>query len=355
MLLQICAVFFHMCLIPYLVGQLVLAGFDKSEKTGVVLKTAAGLMVSYAIYEVVLIGMQLADKGFRMVTYVYCAIVMVLALAGLVLWIRERMRVGFCFGRVKKPDRYMIAAFVLIAVQMAAVLFLATPDEDDAFYSGLSSMSLAYDYLLEYNAYIGRMNIEISSRYMLSGLPIYQASLSLLSGGLHHLVITHNFFPLFYMPLAYALFYEIGKRFLEKEGFERLNGKFLFCLALLHMIGNYYIYSPENFLVTRLWQGKALFVALGVPFLWIFGEMALRKSSKGKQVSFHHKMLLWFLVSCGLLAVSFMGETGLYLGMFMVACLTIASCLVHKSLRVIPWAVISCLPMGLLFVYLIMG
>ena len=60
-------------------------------------------------------------------------------------------------------------------------------------------MSLSYDYVLQKDAYNGLMTKAISRRYVLSALPIYQATLSLLSDGLHHLVITHNLFPLFYI------------------------------------------------------------------------------------------------------------------------------------------------------------
>lgn len=344
-----------MCLIPYLIGQLVLKECGGDGKPGIAMKMAAGVMVSYALYEVLVIVMQLAGKGFRLVTWCYGIAAAVLALLGLVSGIRERKKMASPLLKIRKPDCYMIVAFVLIAVQIAAILFFATPDEDDAFYSGLSSMSLAYDYLLEYNAYAGLMTQKISTRYMLSGLPIYQASLSVLSGGLHHLVIIHNLFPLFYMPLAYAVYYEIGKGFLKKEGIEGANGKFLLCFALLHLIGNYYIYSPENFLVTRIWQGKALFVALGIPCLWYFAERAIRETCLKKEAPWHREAVNWGLVMCTLLAVVFMGETGLYLGTFMIACLTLASCIQYRNLRAVLRAFLAWLPTGMLFVYLLLG
>lgn len=341
----------HMCLIPYLVGCLILTGKERMERTGFSYRMVAGLMVTYAVYEILAMAFQHNGLGFRAVTKAFLVIVLLMAALGLVSWFWNRKAAALRL--VLPKDRYMIAAFVLIAVQIGAILLMATTDKDDAFYSGLSSMSLSYDYLLEYDAYSGQMNKVISSRYILSALPVYQASLALLSGNLHHLIITHNLFPLFYMPLAYALYYRIAKRLFEKEGIKGAEGKFMFCFALMHMVGNYYVFSPENFLVTRMWQGKALFAALGVPFLWHYGELALECSCKQAEVKRAETFKYWFLVMCGLLAVTFMGETGLYLGLIMLACQTLAFCIVNKTLRGVIPAMICCVPSGVLWGYLL--
>lgn len=340
LLLQCGLVFLYMCVIPYLIGYFLLG------RKGVCFVTGAGVMISYALFEVLTLWFGRMNMGFRSVSKVYLVIVCLFALAGAVRFVREERKTGkrgwrsYMPGR---PDGYMIAGLVLIAVQIGAILIMATPDKDDAFYSGLSSMSLAYDYLLEKDAYSGLMTNDISLRYMISALPVYQAMLSLCSG-MHHLVITHNLFPLFYMPLAYGLFYGIGKKFLEKEGMLGAGGKFLFAFALLHMIGNYFVFSPENFLVTRIWQGKALFVAIGVPMLWESGKNALFSEKATKH---------WILVAATLLACTFMGETGLFLGPFMLGCQTLAACLVDKKWKKILPAVLCCVPELLLFfVYL---
>ena len=233
---------------------------------------------------------------------------------------------------------------LLIAVQIFAILWMATPDKDDAFYSGLSSMSLSYDYVLQKDAYNGLMAKTISRRYVLSALPIYQATLSLMSDGLHHLVITHNLFPLFYMPLAYGLYYQLGKRMLKKEGKQQAGGKFLCCLALLHMIGNYYVFSPENFLVTRIWQGKGLFVALGIPYIWYFGCLALEATYEKQVYTRRERLSCWILLAAGMLACSFMGETGLYLAPFLLGCLVLAMSIVYRKWQGILPAVLCCLP-----------
>jgi hypothetical protein len=352
MILQSIFAFFHMCVVPYLIGRAILHRKNKVEYAGTAYTTAAGLMVSWSLYEFLALAIQKAGGGFRVLSLVYLLLSLTFAVFGIVSALKEDgkgvFKKLFSFA---KPDGYMIAAIILIAVQIGAVLFMATPDMDDAFYSGLSSMSLAHDYILEFDAYDGRMLSEISKRYMISALPIWQASLSLYTG-MHHLVISHNLFPLFYMPLAYGLYYRMGKRFLQREGNMGAQGKFMFFFALMHMIGNYYVFSPENFLVTRMWQGKALFAAIGIPVLWLCGQSALFAVEERIKKADYFRV--WLLVSCVLLACTFMGETGLFLGPFLLGCQTLVACFMLKKWKKIIPAVICCLPEAvLLLIYLV--
>lgn len=337
--IQSILVFFYMCVIPYFIGCLLAVGMDRRRGWGVSFKLTAGLMTCYCIYEVLVLLFTVFGEGggFYCLSLVFLVIMVLLGLAGLMLEIYNYRKYGKKQFVIQKPDGYMIAALCLIVIQIGAILLMATPDKDDAFYSGLSSMSLAHDYLLEYNAYGGMMTGAISARYKISALPIYQATLSLLSGRLHHLFITHNLFPLFYMPLAYSLYYQVGREFLKDEGMEGAEGKFLCCFAILHMVGNYFVFSPENFLVTRIWQGKALFVAVGIPYLWHCVGQALAGSGRAA-------VRYWLLVACALMAVTFMGETGLFLGPFMLSCQTLAFCIQHKKWKPCVGAVLCCLP-----------
>ncbi len=345
--LQGCLVFFLMCLVPYLIGRAMLHRKRSADGDGVSYTLSAGLMVSWTLYEILALVLQKMGCGFRVLSMTYLLVTALFALVGAVcVWKEDGKGFAKKIVTIGRPDEYMIAAFVLILIQIGAILIMATPDMDDAFYSGLSSISLSKDCILEWDAYEGGMTNPISRRYMISALPIWQASLSLYSG-LHHLVITHNLFPLFYMPLAYGLYYRLGKRFLQKEGKLGAQGKFLFFFALMHMIGNYYVFSPENFLVTRMWQGKALFAAIGIPTLWLCGQEALfaeetmPKAWRARQ---------WILLGCVLLACTFMGETGLFLGPFLLGCQTLAACCVTKKWKKILPAVLCCVPEVLLFV-----
>lgn len=322
--------FFWMCVVPALTGCLFTKLFCRGKRWNLILVTAMGLLIQYAFYEVLALLFILTDKSFRLLTKLYGAGALLLAGAGILMLVACRRELGEYINSLKesrgekgtKPDGYLLAAWLLILIQLAAILFRATPDSDDAFYSGLSSMCLAGDYVLKYDAYNGLMEIAISSRYAISALPPYQASLQLLCGNLHHLFITHNLFPLFYMPLAYGLFYLVGQTI--ARGDRRESHRYLFFFALLHLFGNTFVFSPQNFLVTRIWQGKALFVCISLPmcYLLLAGLFACR--------SMKDRLVYGGLLFLTLIGTVFMGETGLFLGPLMVLALSFAHCIVAK-------------------------
>ena len=358
--LQICLAIIYMLLIPCLMGCLVLPAEERQREDGKIWTLAAGLMSSYVLYEILALIFIKLDKSFRLLSVLFVCASVLFAAAGAVKAVAEykkKKEKAVVAGLQKEEkqkekkrfDLFFLLGILLIVVQIGAILLYATPDQDDAFYSGLSSICLSRDCVLKWDAYSGQLKNGIGRRYVVSALPAYQATLSLFSSGLHHLVITHNLFPLFYMPLAYALLYSIGKRFLRSEGVREAKGKLLFCLALGHMIGNYYVFSPENFLVTRIWQGKALFVAIGVPCLWQYSKQALEGMAEKKG---HYRE--WALVAAVLIAVSFMGETGLYLGPFMLMCMCLTYTLIYKKLRHLIPAVICLIPEAVMFAVFIL-
>lgn len=323
-IVQILLAFFWMCIVPAFTGCLFTKLFCKTKKWNLILVTAMGLLVQYALYEGLAVVFILLDKSFRLLTKLYAAGGLFLAAAGAVLLFLNRKelkayladRKKLWVDGEKKTDWYLLLAIVMIVIQLGAILLWATPDSDDAFYSGLSSMCLAGDYVLKYDAYNGQMKVAIIDRYAISALPPYQASLQLLCGDLHHLFITHNLFPLFYMPLAYGLFYLVGQ--VIAGGNKKESHRYLFYFALLHLFGNTFVFSPQNFLVTRIWQGKALFICISLPvcYLLLSGLFACRQMKD--------RILYAVLLFLTLIGTVFMGETGLFLGPLMVLAMSLA-------------------------------
>lgn len=323
-IVQILLAFFWMCIVPAFTGCLFTKLFCRTKKWNLILVTATGLLVQYAMYEVLAIVFILFDKSFRLLTKLYAVGGLLLAAAGAVALFLNRKELGSYLagrkiprtGREKKIDWYLLLAVVIIVIQLGAILLWATPDSDDAFYSGLSSMCLAGDYVLKYDAYNGQMKVEIIDRYAISALPPYQASLQLLCGNLHHLFITHNLFPLFYMPLAYGLFYLVGQVLAGSDRKE--THRYLFYFALLHLFGNTFVFTPQNFLVTRIWQGKALFICVSLPMCYLL----LSGLFTCKQMK--DRILYAVLLFLTLIGTVFMGETGLFLGPLMVLAMSLA-------------------------------
>lgn len=329
LVIQIVFAFFWMGLVPFLTGCLWSKLLWRAERWNVFFVTGIGLAMQYALYELLALVFIVLDQSFRLLCKLYAAGAVILALAGMIVLLSGRKQAVCLLKKWRNekwkgsfPDGYLAAAILLMFVQLAAILIWATPDSDDAFYSGLSSMSIAGDYILKYDAYSGLMRTAVSRRYAISALPVYQASLQLLSFGLNHLFITHNLFPLFYMPLANGLYDCVG-RILAPDDVKKQH-RYLFFFVLIHIFGNTFVFSPENFLMTRIWQGKALFVCLSIPMICLvldgfFGGKKLRDK------------LLWALLLIVVFAATvFMGETGLFLGPLLIVALGLAYATVSK-------------------------
>ena len=84
------------------------------------------------------------------------------------------------------------------------------------------------------------------------------------------------------------------------------------------------MFSPQNFLMTRIWQGKALFICISLPmcYLLLNGLFVCRKMKE----RMGYAMLLFLT----LIGTVFMGETGLFLGPLMVLAMSLAYGIVAK-------------------------
>ena len=71
-----------MCVIPYLIGCLFVDG-QKDVGNVTILRTVAGLMISYAVYEILEVGFQLKNGSFRLLSLLFILVSVLLAFAGL--------------------------------------------------------------------------------------------------------------------------------------------------------------------------------------------------------------------------------------------------------------------------------
>ncbi|MBR4759706.1 MAG: hypothetical protein IK078_06125 [Lachnospiraceae bacterium] len=337
----------------------------QEEKASVAFLLGCGIALHYAAYEFLTLAGKPLHLGMRKVSLIFAAGAVLLAGCGLRMLIKNRSSVRNWEWKKLLKDPCFYPAAGLVIWHVLAILIFAVPDPDDAFYSSLSSMSYAYDLLLEKDAYIGLMNQAIQKRYAFSALPIYQAGLSWLSGGLHHLVITHNLFPLVYIPLGYGLYTDIvriwirqredrllsrdekddSKDFASSIDETTLCVRVLLTLAVLHTVGDYFIFSQEAYLMTRMWQGKGLFAAIGIPLLFLAVHYAKRRGIIG-----------YAMVLVTMIAIVFMGGTGLFLAPVELMLLQTAMWLMSKEkkkdIKYILLAIVCCLPELVLAVWM---
>jgi hypothetical protein len=76
-------------------------------------------------------------------------------------------------------------------------------------------------------------------------------------------IFAHTILPVFLLLMAYGVFWLFGKSLfcgdLEKSCV------FLFLIALLHTYFNSSVYTSATFMLTRVWQGKAVVAGIAIP------------------------------------------------------------------------------------------
>lgn len=127
--------------------------------------------------------------------------------------------------------------------------------------------------------------------------------------GVFATVMAHTVLPVVLLICAFCVFWMISEVFFKEDLFHR--SVFMYLVILLNLYGHFSIYSSETFLLTRLWQGKAVVAGVGIPaiflvLMWIY--------EKKKRTS--HMALLLFLN----LSICLMSGMGTIVGAMMLGC-----------------------------------
>ena len=157
--------------------------------------------------------------------------------------------------------------FVIMAFQMVMSLVMASFDGDDAYYvveSLLAQQAGVMNTILPYTGTSTYLDI----RHALAVITMWIAFVAKQSG-IHATILSHTVIPLFFIPLVYLIYVEIG-RILFRER-QPVIPVFMIVVSLLLMFGNVSIYTPATFFLMRTWQGKALVANMVFPMIfWMF-------------------------------------------------------------------------------------
>ncbi len=156
--------------------------------------------------------------------------------------------------------------FLLLFWQLYKAFTLASFDGDDAEYVAQSLVTQQSETMYLIKPYTGGTT-SLDIRHSLAVLPIWVAFIGRRTG-IHTTILAHSILPFLLIPLAYIVYYEMGKHLLKKK--EEYLPAFLVFMALLQIFGNVSIYTNETFFLTRTWQGKAVAASFVIPVtLWI--------------------------------------------------------------------------------------
>lgn len=164
--------------------------------------------------------------------------------------------------------------FVIMIFQMVMSVVMASFDGDDAYYvveSLLAQQAGVMNTILPYTGTSTSLDI----RHALAVITMWIGYVAKRSG-IHATILSHSIIPLFFIPLVYLVYVEIGRVLFRRR--QHVIPVFMVFIAVLMMFGNVSIYTPATFFLMRTWQGKALVANLVFPmilwmFLWMFEDI----------------------------------------------------------------------------------
>ena len=232
---------------------------------------------------------------------------------------------------------WMWIAAGVILVQIGVCVYYAHMDADDAFYVATATTSVHTDSIFAYNPYSGAEYAVLPRRYVLSPFPVLLAVISQLSGGLHPAVTAHTIYPVVFLLAAYLVYHQFGRLwFAEKR---REQGLFLFFCAVIIWFSGFSVYTGGNFMLVRIWQGKAVLAAVILPFLIYLGLVLMLEDQPEYP---------WLLLAMANLAACHVSSMGIMLAPVVTGLFVLLALVKNRSPRRFLYGILCCMPSLLL-------
>lgn len=148
-----------------------------------------------------------------------------------------------------------------VLVQMVFFYFYNHMNGDDSYYIAQSVITDFVDTMYQRDAYTGTpMGLDV--RHALSVLPVFVTWLGRVCG-LHAATAAHAVLGPVLIAICYGVYALVGRALFSKN--RSVVPLFVLLVQVWYVWSNVSIFTPETFLYTRTWQGKAVFANIILP------------------------------------------------------------------------------------------
>lgn len=326
-------------IIPYLLGTGVSYKIEKEYSNSVAFRYVMGFITQLAIFQLLCVPWTFLKLKFHLLVYVYSTIIFIYCLI-VAYKIIKAHKTPKLF-KLTKPDPVSLVVIILILCQTAIPVFFTTyAGGDDATYVVRALDILYNDNLYLSHPFTGNYQplFEVSSKMLLTSFVPFTSYLSKISG-IHVAIVTHTLIPLWLTPIAYIVYYLLGKLLLPIKSVNF----FMLFLCVINIFGGYSNYTLTLRLLVCIWHGKAVMAAIILPFL-IFCSIRLFKEKA--DIKEYALLTITNIAAC---SVTLMG-----IGLSLLLIIGLAFVYTRKLVKV-KTAFICCMPSVIYtFIYLIL-
>ena len=347
-LIQLITFLFWLLFIPVIVGELIVR-ICKMERS-IFLYYMAGILLEWAVFELICVPCIQIKTGLRLVTYIWCLIMLFLAGANLLMWKKKRKSINWrqwLIGNLQLHKGEVVLMFlvmVFIAFQMYHVFFEQHIDADDARFVANAVAAWDTDHMLLVHPNTGELKeapFGELEKDAVSPFMIYYAMLARLVS-IHPTILAHTVLPVVFLAMGYLAYWLLAMELTDSNVSRSLLIVLLICF--INIFGYYSKYANNSFFMIRLWQGKSVVAGILLPFLmylllWI-------------QRNFDNLYVYLFLAVCTC-AGCLLSGMGLILTAIMVASFLCVYALQQKKIKQLFLGAVACIPniiFGILYI-----
>lgn len=334
---------------PLLVGGL----FGKAERqeNSRVFQWISGQILLWALFLILSVPMILLELSF---SYVYYSFLICMTVLTLVALVRCRHGKGTQKLRVvpekeegkRSSNILWIIAGLLLLLQLVLTVMLAYEEGDDAFYVAVTTITVDADTMYQKLPYTGGAT-GLDARHGLAPFPVWESVWARLTG-IHPAAIAQIILPLTLILMAYGVYYLFAKKLKGKHGWNV--PLFMILVEVLILFGGYSVYSPENFLLVRTSQGKAVLAAIVIPFLFLLLLQLFEQLEQGKQNG-----RTWFLIGSTMLVACLCSTQGALITCILLGLGTLCAAVCYRRWKLLlPMMACCVIPVGMSLLYFVL-
>lgn len=291
------------------------------------------------------------EYGFQMVIRLFIAYMASMLVMSLGVGIR-RAAGGKTMAPAKRQEPYdrgtlilWLIVLLLLVMQLFLAGFLAYEEGDDAFYVATSTITVSSDTMYQVLPYTGG-GTGLDARHGLAPFPIWVAMLARLSG-LHAATVAQIVLPILLITMAYAIYFLLGRRLFGD--YSRKLPIFMLLLEIMIIFGGQSLYTPENFLLVRTAQGKAVLANIVIPFIFLMLLILVQNLKENNKI----EIVYWILMAMTFVTGCLCSTQGALLTCLLLGAGGVCAVLCYRRWKILlPMAGCCVMPVGFALLYL---
>lgn len=335
--LLLCVVLF---IVPELIG-LMINSFT-NNKYDYILNYVVGMVTLFAVFQLIAVPCIIAKTQFRVVVIAWFAVIAILCIVSLVRLVssREEYRqdIKTKISNISLSAPKIVALLLMAAMiifQCCMYVFYQHTDADDSRYVVNALETYNSNTMFLNNPITGQAGTEFVGELVKDVTSPWVLFITLIAKMIliHPTIVAHTILPPILLVLAYAVYWLLARKLFRKDTV--LCAMFVSLASVINIFGNSSVYTGETFLLTRVWQGKAVYCGIMIPVLLLF----LLNIYTYKRINANYIVL-----GIASIAGCLMSGIGIELTAIMIGVFGFWNAIEKKSFKAILPVIVACMP-----------